>query len=105
MNEEDTVTVGQDLVKMEPGEGGAKPAAKEETKKEDSKPAPEKTEEKQPVKEEKPAPKEEKPAPPKQESKPKEQPKASDSKPQQASTFGSRDERRVRIILPATSTF
>lgn len=114
VNEEDTVTVGQDLVKIEAGgapSGGKKEEASQETKEPASKdqetssqPSGEqeqsapKQEEKQPE-----APKQEsKPEPPKQESKP--QPPKQESKPappkdepKQAQP-GSREERRVRLL-------
>ena len=97
-NEDDTVTVDQEIARIEPGEppeGGAKPESKEPPKeeaasteakpaepKEENKPAP-KQEESKPA----PAPKKETPAP-KQDSKPA----AKDAGP----TLGSREERRVR---------
>lgn len=100
-NEEDTVTVGQDLVRLELGgapEGGKEekaasepkePASKEqptssdpEPKKEESKPSP-------PPEEKKPAPKKE--SPPKQE-----QPQKSQSS-STSSQLGNREERRVRL--------
>ncbi|KAF1843807.1 dihydrolipoyllysine-residue succinyltransferase component of 2-oxoglutarate dehydrogenase-like protein complex [Cucurbitaria berberidis CBS 394.84] len=111
VNEEDTVTVGQDLVKMEPGgapSGGSKQEAKEETKEpaskeqetssqpsgeqEQSKPAEEKSE--APKQESKPEPtkQESKPQPPKQE--PKSQPPKEESKQAQP---GNREERRVKM--------
>lgn len=115
--EEDTVTVGQDLVKLElGGEPGQKAeTAKEEPKepasesqptasetsgekqeskpKEESKPQPKEESKPEPKKEEpKPAPKQEsKPEPKKEESKPKE----SDSKME--SPYGSREERRIKM--------
>lgn len=105
-NEEDTVTVGQDLARIETGappEGGEKPAAKEakETPKEETKkeePAPEK----KPEPESKPEPKQEsKPAPPPTESKPsKPEPKQTGKSSEAApatSTLGNREERRVKM--------
>ncbi|KAF1351873.1 dihydrolipoyllysine-residue succinyltransferase [Delphinella strobiligena] len=109
VNEEDTVTVGQDIVKMEPGDAPA--GGKEEAKSEPKEPASDKQEtssqpeggkEKEAAKEEKkPEPKKEepkqesKPAPaPKQEKKP--EPKK-DDKPKQESAYGSREERRVKM--------
>ena len=97
-NEDDTVTVGQDLVRIELGgaPSGDKPAA--EPKKEESapekKPEPEapaasKAEESKPAAPAPAPPKKETPAPPKQESKPA--PAAAD-KP---ATLGNREERRV----------
>ncbi|KAJ5463588.1 Biotin/lipoyl attachment [Penicillium sp. IBT 31633x] len=92
VNEEDTVTVGQDLVKIELGaapEGGKKDEAAEKPK------------EPEPKKEAAPAPAEaEKPKEPepKKASPPKEAPKA-ESKPQAAEqpTLGGREERRVKM--------
>ncbi|KAI4734994.1 dihydrolipoamide succinyltransferase [Aureobasidium sp. EXF-12298] len=111
VNEEDTVTVGQDLLKMELG--GAPSGPKEEQAKEEPKaPASDKQEtssqpdggkEKEAPKQEKtPEPKKEepkkadKPAPaPKKDDK-KTEPKK-DSKPQEESAYGSREERRVKM--------
>lgn len=87
VNEEDTVTVGQDLIRLEVG--GAAPEAKEaapEQPKEAEKPKETAAEPEKP-KETKPAPP--KPAPAKAES-PK--PAATESKP---ATIGGREERRV----------
>jgi 2-oxoglutarate dehydrogenase E2 component (dihydrolipoamide succinyltransferase) len=109
-NEEDTVTVGQDLVRIETGappEGGDKPAAKEakETPKEEAKkeqPAPEK----KPEPESKPEAKQEsKPAPPPTESKPskpepKQSGKSSDAAPATPG-LGNREERRVSEMSPS----
>ena len=105
VNEEDTVTVGQDLLKIEPGnapEGGAsKPAetANEEPKAPadvKSEEAPKKTEE--PV----PAPKEEPKKEPKKESAPvpaptPKQQQAAPPAPAQDRPFGNREERRVKM--------
>jgi 2-oxoglutarate dehydrogenase E2 component (dihydrolipoamide succinyltransferase) len=118
VNEEDTVTVGQDLVKLEAGgepSGGQKQEASSETKeaapkdqetssqpsgeqeqsapKEESAPKQEEKQAEQPKQESKPEPpkQEQKPQPPKKESKPA--PKE-ESKPVQP---GSREERRVRL--------
>lgn len=115
VNEEDTVTVGQEIVKMELGgepSGGAKEQAKEEpkepaTRDQETSSQPEGGQEKtqeQPKQEEKPQPpkQESKPEPPKQESKPQpppqkpsppKEPKESDTK--QAPAPGNREERRV----------
>lgn len=107
--EEDTVTVGQDLVKLDAGasapEGGAEKAKEEpkepasdaqptssqpEGQKEEAKPAKEEKKPEQPKQEEKPAPKkEEKPAP-----KPEKKEAKEESKP---ATPGSREERRVKM--------
>lgn len=109
-NEEDTVTVGQDLVRLElGGEPGEKKApAKEEPK--DAAPAEQKTppsqqgstenaQSQQPKQESKPEPKKEesKPAPKKEESKPA--PKKEEPKKEQAesSPYGSRSENRVKM--------
>lgn len=116
VNEEDTVTVGQDIVKMEPGDGpsggsGGKEEAKSEPKepasdKQETSSQPEGGKEKEAPKEEKKAepkkeePKQEsKPAPaPKQEKKPEKKPEPKkDDKPKQESAYGSRDERRVKM--------
>ncbi|PVI06949.1 dihydrolipoamide succinyltransferase [Periconia macrospinosa] len=108
VNEEDTVTVGQDLVKIEAGgepSGGQKQEGKEEPKE----PAPKEQEtssqpEGQQEQPQPPKQEESKPAPPKQESKPappqqsapKEQkPKESESKSTPAP--GNREERRVKM--------
>lgn len=109
--EEDTVTVGQDLVRLELG---GEPGQKAEKAKEEPKePAPEsqtsaseksgtKEESKpkeEPKKESKPEPKQEsKPEPKQQESKP--QPKKQDSKESEQKTespYGSREERRIKM--------
>ncbi|KAL1602866.1 2-oxoglutarate dehydrogenase complex E2 component [Paraconiothyrium brasiliense] len=112
VNEEDTVEVGQDLVKLELG-GAPSGGAKQEAKDQPKEPAPKEQEtssqpqgqQEQPKEEKKPEPKEEsKPEPPKQESKPvptqkpsssKEQ-KSSESEPKQAAP-GAREERRVKM--------
>lgn len=122
VSEGDTVTVGQEIAKIEPGEGGGggakeakeepkEPASKdqptssqpEESKekrpKEESKKEEPKKEEPAPKKEEKPAPpkEEKKPAPPKEEKKDKksatEEPKGIDS----PFGKGTRNENRVRL--------
>lgn len=111
--EEDTVTVGQDLVKLELG--GEAPKKEEKAKEEPKAPAPEsqpsaseksgqesKPEPKQEQKQEsKPEPKQEsKPEPPKQESKPqppKEESKPKESESKQESPYGSREERRIKM--------
>jgi len=111
VNEEDTVTVGQDLLKMELG--GAPSGPKEEQAPQEAKsPASDKQEtssqpdggkEKEAPKEQKtPEPKKEEPkkadkpapAPKKDDKKP--EPKK-DSKPQEESAYGSREERRVKM--------
>ncbi|KAJ5639853.1 Biotin/lipoyl attachment [Penicillium longicatenatum] len=99
VSEEDTVTVGQDLVKLELGDaptGGKKEAAPEKAeepaaeKPKESAPEPVKTEETQ-SKETKPQAS--KPAAPEKPKEPKETPKAETSKP----TLGNREERRVKM--------
>ncbi|KAM0787572.1 hypothetical protein ACM66B_003642 [Microbotryomycetes sp. NB124-2] len=116
--EEDTVTVGQDLFRIDAGaqaEGGAKkeesapkeekteqdapkeePKAKEEQQ-QDSKPAPKKDESKQPAQEPKKTeePRQPKPAPQKQES--KESKKKESDEPKPAPASGSRTETRVKM--------
>lgn len=96
VNEEDTVTVGQDLIKLELGAApeGKKDAAPEQPKE----PAAEKPQESAPAAEKPEAPEPSKPAPPSE--KPKETPKRAESpKPQGAAeskpTLGNREERRV----------
>ncbi|KAF2838500.1 putative Dihydrolipoyllysine-residue succinyltransferase component of 2-oxoglutarate dehydrogenase complex, mitochondrial [Patellaria atrata CBS 101060] len=113
VNEEDTVTVGQEIVKMELGgepSGSKKEEAKDEPKEpasadqEESKPKPPKQEEKAPApkeektEEKKPEPpkEEKKPQPPKQEKKP-EPSKKDAEKPKTESAFGNREERRVKM--------
>lgn len=112
VNEGDTVTVGQDLVKLEPGSGGsggdkqAKEEPKEPAKKEqETSSQPEGQQEKEAPKEKKeeskPAPKEEKPAPKKEESKPAPAPKKEEAPKQpegqqEKAVPGNREERRVR---------
>ncbi|KAH6721372.1 hypothetical protein DL95DRAFT_526481 [Leptodontidium sp. 2 PMI_412] len=103
-NEEDTVTVGQDLVRMELGEapeGGDKEKASSEPKeaapKEQSTssgPEPSKKDESKPASSS-PPPQEKKPEP-KKESPPK-QTESKDSKSSSAPTLGNREERRVKM--------
>lgn len=96
---EDTVTVGEELATIEPGERSSSPEKKEEPKKEESEtsappppptPAQEQKEEREEPKKEKPAPK-----PKKEEPAPK--PKQDDSKPLASFTSFSRDESRVKM--------
>ena len=92
MSEEDTVTVGQDLIKLELGDapaGGKEEAAPEKAQE----PAAEKPKESapEPVKAKETQPQASKPAAPE---KPKETPKAETSKP----ALGNREERRVRLF-------
>jgi 2-oxoglutarate dehydrogenase E2 component (dihydrolipoamide succinyltransferase) len=94
VNEEDTVTVGQDLVKLELG--GA-PEGKKDAPEQSKEPAAEQPKESAPAAEKPKAPEPSKPAPPKEAPKKAESPKpqgAAESKP----TLGNREERRVRII-------
>mmetsp|Transcript_8836 Transcript_8836/g.11030 ORF Transcript_8836/g.11030 Transcript_8836/m.11030 type:complete len:436 (-) Transcript_8836:159-1466(-) len=86
---EETVTVGQDLVKIEEGEGPAG-GAKEEPKKEESKEEPKKEESAAPKKEEAPKPKKEEP---------KKEAKKETSKSGEEATFTnfSRNEERVKM--------
>ncbi|KAF8247731.1 dihydrolipoamide succinyltransferase [Wilcoxina mikolae CBS 423.85] len=105
VNEEDTVTVGQDLLKIEPGnapEGGeSKPA--ETAKEEPKEPADVKSEEAPKKSEESaPAPKEEPKKEPKKESAPTPTPapkqqQAAPPAPAQDRPFGNREERRVKM--------
>jgi 2-oxoglutarate dehydrogenase E2 component (dihydrolipoamide succinyltransferase) len=107
-NEEDTVTVGQDLVRLELGgapSGGEKekggsepkePATKDQSTSSD--PEPSKEEVSKPKDESKPPPSQEKKPEPKKESPPPKQsePKKTDSRPSSsAPTLGNREERRV----------
>lgn len=104
VKEEDTVTVGQDLIKLELG--GAPPEGKkEETAKEEPKePAPK---EQETASQPEPSKQETKPEPPKQESKPQPPPQQ-EKKPappkeeskKTESPFGNREERRVGLDFP-----
>lgn len=118
VNEEDTVTVGQEIVKLEAG--GAPEGGKKEASEQPKEPAPKdqetssqpegQQEQSQPKEEQSEAPKEEsKPEPPKQESKPqppkqesKPAPPKKDSKADETKpvTPGSREERRVCTPYP-----
>ncbi|EOD48121.1 Biotin/lipoyl attachment domain-containing protein [Neofusicoccum parvum] len=102
VNEEDTVTVGQDLIKLELG--GAPPEGKKEepAKEEPKEPA---SKEQETASQPEPSKEEKKPEPPKQESKPQ-PPKQQEKKPAPAkdeqpkkseSPFGNREERRVKM--------
>ncbi|KAI9643468.1 2-oxoglutarate dehydrogenase complex E2 component [Ciborinia camelliae] len=108
-NEEDTVTVGQDLVRLELGgapEGGDKEKASSEPKEPASKDQ-STSSDPEPSKKEESKPKEESssPPPPEKKAQPKEtpKPKPSESKKQESSssssgpTLGSREERRVKM--------
>ncbi|KAH6859908.1 dihydrolipoamide succinyltransferase [Alternaria alternata] len=115
VNEEDTVTVGQEIVKLEAAgapEGGKKEASEQPkepaSKDQETSSQPEgQQEQSQPKEEQSEAPKEEsKPEPPKQESKPqppkqesKPAPPKKDSKAEETkpATPGSREERRVKM--------
>ena len=90
--EESTVTVGQDLFRVEPGERGATPRPKEEVKpKEEAKPA-KKAPEPQPPKQPEPAPQVKAAEKPKQPEPAKEKPA-----PKQAASAGNRGETRVKM--------
>lgn len=106
-NEEDTVTVGQDLVRMElggPPEGGEKEKASSEPKEAASKDQPTSSDP-EPLKKDEsksssspPSPQEKKPEPKKESPPPQKQPepKKTDPKPSSsAPTLGNREERRV----------
>jgi len=109
-NEEDTVTVGQDLVRLELGgapssssepkeekKEESKSESKEEPKKEESKPEPKKEESKPEPKKEEPK-KESKPAPKKDEPKKVEAiQKESESSSKDKGPYGNREERRVKM--------
>ncbi|KXJ90659.1 dihydrolipoyllysine-residue succinyltransferase [Microdochium bolleyi] len=105
-NEEDTVTVGQDLVKIELGGAPAGGESKEAPKKEDAsseaKPAPSEAEtkpeapkESESKPESKPEPKKDAPAPKKESAPAKKD--AQPSKESSGSALGSREERRVKM--------
>lgn len=106
MNEEDTVEVGQDLVKLELGgapSGGAKQEPKEPAPKEQATSSQPQGQQEQPKEEKKPEPTKEASTPaPKQDSKPAPPPqkptasKSSEPGPKQA-TPGAREERRVKM--------
>ncbi|KAF2658147.1 dihydrolipoyllysine-residue succinyltransferase component of 2-oxoglutarate dehydrogenase-like protein complex [Lophiostoma macrostomum CBS 122681] len=120
VNEEDTVTVGQDLVKLELG-GAPSGGGKEEAKQEAKEPADEQQktssqpeggqekEAKQPEEKSQPPPEESKPQAPQQQqpqqdskpapppSKPPQQKGSKDPEPKKESAPGSRDERRVKM--------
>ncbi|RMZ70570.1 dihydrolipoamide succinyltransferase [Pyrenophora seminiperda CCB06] len=106
VNEEDTVKVGQEIVRLETGgEAPAKTEAKEEPK-EPASSDQETSSQPSGQTEQSEAPKESKPEPPKQEEKPqptkesKPQPPKKESKPQEEAkpaTPGSREERRVKM--------
>ena len=99
-NEGDTVTVGQEIAKLEPGSGGGGGGAEKEEAPKEEKPAEPKKEE-QPKKDDTPAPppppkKEDKPAPPKEEKKapPKEEKSEGIKSP---AGKGNRNENRVKM--------
>lgn len=106
VSEGDTVTVGQDIAKLEPGEGGGGGA--QEAKEEPKAPASEEqptSSEPEPKKDDTPPPpkKEEKPVPPKEEKKPappKQEKSAEDSKAGIESPFGrgNRNENKVSFL-------
>ena len=99
-NEGDTVTVGQEIAKLEPGSGGGGGGVEKEEAPKEEKPAEPKKEE-QPKKDDTPAPppppkKEDKPAPPKEEKKapPKEEKSEGIKSP---AGKGNRNENRVKM--------
>lgn len=120
VNEEDTVTVGQDIVKLESGgapEGGKKEEAKsepkeaapkeqetssqpeggqEKTKSESSEPSKQESKPETPKEDSKPAPPPSKPEPTK-ESKPAPKKDSKDAEPKKEAMPGSREERRVKM--------
>lgn len=92
MDEETTVTVGQDLFRLEPGEkGAAPPPPKEEPKSKESKPA-EKAPKPEPPKQPEPAPQVKATEKPKQPEPQKEKPA-----PKQVASAGNRSETRVKM--------
>ncbi|CAN8104971.1 unnamed protein product [Discula destructiva] len=99
VNEEDTVTVGQDLIRMELGGAPAEGSEKTSEPKEDSKPAPAPEPKTEPESKPKPSKEETKPTPPppapekKSSSPPKSAQETSDSTP----SMGDREERRVKM--------
>lgn len=104
-SEEDTVTVGQDMFRIEPGEGGAassSEAPKQEKKEEESKPAAEESKPEPPKEESKPAPpKEEKESkreePKKEEKKTEKKDDKKEYKETPKPAAGSRGETRVKM--------
>jgi 2-oxoglutarate dehydrogenase E2 component (dihydrolipoamide succinyltransferase) len=122
VSEGDTVTVGQEIAKLEPGEGGSggkqeasapakdsasseQPTTSDPEPKKDAKPKQEepKKEEPAPPKEEKAPPKQDKKPPPPSEEKPTSK---KDEKKPEASPFGagSRGENKVFLLLTCRST-
>ncbi|KAF7560252.1 hypothetical protein G7046_g3912 [Stylonectria norvegica] len=100
VSEDDTVTVGQDLVRIETGgapAGGDKESPKDDTKKADaeSKPEPKQESKPEPKQDAKPAPS--KPEPTQQPEKKKESKPAASPPATSAPTLGGRDERRVKM--------
>ena len=110
VSEGDTVTVGQEIAKMEPGEGGGggekeasseakEPASSEQPTSSDPEPKKEESKKEEPKKEAPPPPpkKEDKPAPPKEEKKPPPKETKKDEAKGIDSPFGkgSRNENRV----------
>ncbi|TVY36029.1 Dihydrolipoyllysine-residue succinyltransferase component of 2-oxoglutarate dehydrogenase complex, mitochondrial [Lachnellula subtilissima] len=107
VNEEDTVTVGQDLLRLElggPPEGGKEekadstpkePASSEQPTSSDPKPSKEEPKPKDESSPPPPAPKEKKPEPKKESPPPKQTESKSDSK--QSPVLGNREERRVKM--------
>ncbi|KAF7316255.1 Dihydrolipoamide succinyltransferase [Mycena indigotica] len=93
--EEDTVTVGQDLFRIEPGEGGAAASPPPSSEPKEDTPKEKKDEPKQAEPEKKDAPKSAPPPPPKQEAKKESKPEPKSSPA--PSTPGSRNETRVKM--------
>jgi 2-oxoglutarate dehydrogenase E2 component (dihydrolipoamide succinyltransferase) len=97
VNEEDTVTVGQDLVKLEPGTGGGSKSSEAPKESAEEKP---KAEEKKAPEPEAPAKPKEEPQAPKQEQKQPPKPaasKPSEPQPTEPAKAGAREERRVKM--------
>lgn len=116
VSEGDTVTVGQDIAKLETGEGGSggkqeastpakEPASSEQPTTSDPEPKDEKPKPEEPKKEAPPPPKDEKKPPPPPPSEEKPTAKKDEKKPE-ASPFGagSRGENRVYILQARRST-
>lgn len=105
VSEGDTVTVGQDIAKLEPGEGGGgAQAAKEEPKAPASEEKPTSSDP-EPKKDDTPPPpkKEEKPAPPKEEKKPappKQEKSTEESKASVESPFGRGNRNENKVSFP-----
>ncbi|QKX64401.1 uncharacterized protein TRUGW13939_11575 [Talaromyces rugulosus] len=97
VSEEDTVTVGQDLIKLEPGTGGGSKSSEAPKESAEEKP---KAEEKKAPEPEAPAKPKEEPQAPKQEQKQPPKPaasKPSGPQPTEPAKAGAREERRVKM--------